>query len=108
MKDCIQIPRADLFFVILKQVEGFSLWSQSTHQIIATEPFFKSSNSYLQDFHCDDVVLGSDFNLHLGKDKKGGLAKTYTKVVIAINEHTANFDLVNAWRVSNPDTLKYT
>ena len=42
------------------------------------------------------------------KDKKGGLAKTHTKAVTVINDHATKFDLVDAWRVPNPDTLRYT
>ena len=58
----------------------------------------------MRDFHCDDIVLGGDFNLvlNLEKDKKGGLAKTHTKAVNVINDHATKFDLVDAWRVSNP------
>ena len=72
--------------------------------------FFERFFSHLQDFHCDGVSLGGDFNLvlNLDKDKKGGLAKTHTKAVNAINEHATKFDLVDAWRVSNPDILRYT
>ena len=64
----------------------------------------------MQDFHRDDIILGGDFNLvlNLQKDKKGGLAKTHTKAVNTINEHATKFDLVDAWRVSNPDVLRYT
>ena len=71
---------------------------------------FESFFSHLQDFHCDDIILGGDFNLvlNLQKDKKGGLAKTPTKAVNTINEHATKFDLVEAWRVSNPDVLRYT
>ena len=72
--------------------------------------FFESFFSHLRDFHCDDIVLSGDFNLvlNLEKDKKGGLAKTHTKAVTAINNHATKFDLVDAWRVSNPYTLRYT
>ena len=72
--------------------------------------FFERFFSHLQDFHCDDVILGGDFNLvfNLEKDKKDGLPKTHTKAVNAINEHATKFDLVDAWRVSNPDILRYT
>lgn len=72
--------------------------------------FFERFFSHLQDFHCDDVILGGYFNLvfNLEKDKKGGLPKTHTKAVNAINEHATKFDLVEAWRVSNPDILRYT
>ena len=64
----------------------------------------------MRDFHCDDIVLGGDLNLvlNLEKDKKGGLAKTHTKAVNVINDHATKFDLVDAWRVSNPDIQRYT
>ena len=70
--------------------------------------FFESFFSHLRDFHCDDIVLGGDFNLvlNLEKGKKGGLAKTHTKAVNLINDHATKFDLVDAWRVSNPDILR--
>ena len=72
--------------------------------------FFESFFSHLQDFRCDDIILGGDFNLalNLEKDKKGGLAKTHAKEVNAINEQATKFDLVDAWRVSHPDILRYT
>jgi len=59
----------------------------------------------VQDFHCDDIILGGDFNLvlNLEKNKKGGLPRTHTKAVNPINEHATKFDLVDAWRVSNPE-----
>ena len=63
------------------------------------------------DFHWDDIGLGGDFFylvLYLKKDKKGGLAKTHTKAVTVINDHATKLDLVDAWRVSNPDILRYT
>ena len=41
--------------------------------MMTTPPFFESFFSHLQDFHCNDIVLGGDFNLvlNLEKDKKG-------------------------------------
>ena len=51
---------------------------------------------------------GDDLVFNLEQDKKGGLPKTHTKAVNAINEHATKFDLVDAWRVSNPDILRYT
>ena len=42
--------------------------------------FFLNSFDHLNDFHCDEVIIGGDFNLvlDLDMDKKGGLAKTHT------------------------------
>ena len=66
LKDRIRILRADLSFVILKQVEGFSLWPQSTHQMMTTR-LFESFLSHLRDFRYDDIVLGGNFNLGTGQ-----------------------------------------
>ena len=54
--------------------------------------FFERFFSHLQDFHCDDIILGGDFNLvlNLEKEKKGGLAKTHTKAVNAITSTLQN------------------
>ena len=56
------------------------------------------------------MVLGGDFNLvlNLEKDKRGSLVKTHTKEVNVINHQAAKFDMVDAWRVSKPDILRYT
>ena len=43
LKDRIRILRADLSFVILKQMEDFSLWLQSMHQMMTTPPFLRVS-----------------------------------------------------------------
>ena len=80
---------------------------------MTTQLFFESFFSHLQDFYCDDITLDVDFNLvlNLEKNKKGGLAKAHTKAVNTINEHVTKFDLVDAWRVSypdSPDILRYT
>ena len=74
------------------------------------DAFFESFFSHMRDFHCDDIALGGDFILvlNLEKNKKNGLAKTITKAVNVINDHVTKFDLVDAWRVSNPDILRYT
>ena len=62
--------------------------------MMTTPPFFESFFSHLQDFHCNDIVLGGDFNLvlNLEKDNKGGLPKTHTKAVNAINGLAAKFN----------------
>ena len=47
LKDHMRILKVDLLFVILKQMEGFSLWLQSTHQMMTTLPFLESFFSHL-------------------------------------------------------------
>ena len=43
--------------------------------------FFLNFFDHLNDFQCDEVIIGGDFNLvlDLDMDKKGGLAKTHTE-----------------------------
>ena len=58
----------------------------------------------------DDIIIGGDFNLVLDidLDKKGGLAKTHTKAVKVIKDHMAELDLVDVWRLLNPDGRRYS
>ena len=72
--------------------------------------FFLNFFDHLNDFQCDEVIIGGDFNLvlTLDMDKKGGLAKTHTESVKTLKNFCAQFDLLDAWRVLNPDTRRYT
>ena len=72
--------------------------------------FFLNFFDHLNDFECDDVIIGRDFNLvlNLDIDKKGGLARTHTESVKTLKGFCDEFDLVNAWRVLNPDNRRYT
>ena len=51
-----------------------------------------------------------DFNLVLDveKDRKGGLPKTNNNARKMVCEISEQFDLVDAWRLLNPDTNRYT
>ena len=72
--------------------------------------FFERFHDHLRDFHCDDIIIGGDFNLVLDidLDKKGGLAKTHSKAVKVIKDHMTELDLVDVWRLLNPDRRRYT
>ena len=54
--------------------------------------------------------MGGDFNLVLDvdKDKKGGLAKSHKKSLEVINGFSENLDLIDAWRVLNPESSRFT
>ena len=70
-------------------------------------PFF----GHLLDFNGEDVIIiGGDFNLVLDteKDKKGGLARTQQNSLDVINAFCENEDLVDVWRVLNPDSARFT
>ena len=71
--------------------------------------FFLNFFYHLNDFQFDEVIIGG-FNLVLAldMDKKGGLAKTHMKSVKTLKNFCAQFDLLDACRVLNPDTRRYT
>ena len=72
--------------------------------------FFLTFFDHLNDFKCDEVIIGGDFNLvlDLDTDKKGGLAKTHTESVKTLKDFCAQIDLLDAWRILNPDIRRYT
>ena len=72
--------------------------------------FFLNFFDHLNDFKCDEVIIGGDFNLvlDLDTDKKGGLAKTHTESVKTLKDFCAQIDLLDAWRILNPDIRRYT
>ena len=65
---------------------------------------------HLRDFRCDDIIIGGDFFLVLDidMDKRGGLAKTYTKAVEVVKEYMAELHFVEARGHLNPDNRRYT
>ena len=72
--------------------------------------FFNSFFNHLIDFSCEEITIGSDFNLVLdvGKDKKGGCARTHKKSLDVISTLCESLDLIDAWRVLNPDSSRFT
>ncbi|CAH3177284.1 unnamed protein product, partial [Porites lobata] len=46
--------------------------------------------------------------LDVEKDKKGGLARTRKKSLEVINSASESLDLIDAWRVLNPDSSRFT
>ena len=72
--------------------------------------FFNSFFGRLLDFDREDMIIGGDFNLVLdiGKDKKGGLARTHQNSLDVINAFCENEDLVDVcarftWRQKRPE-----
>ena len=91
-------------------MRNLSPWPQYMHQMRTIQVFFERFHNHLRDFQCDDIIIGGDFNLVLDieMDKKGGLAKTHAKAVKVIKDYMAELDLVDAWRLLNPDGRRYT
>ena len=64
----------------------------------------------LENYGNDNLIIGGDLNTCLDPkiDKKGGIVEKcslYAKKVLELNEE---FNLVDIWRVTNPDSQKYT
>ena len=60
--------------------------------------------------YCEEIIIGGDYNLVLdvAKDKKGGLAITHQNSLNTVQEFSENLDLVDVWRVLNPDVERFT
>ena len=72
--------------------------------------FFLDFFGHLDDFKCDDIIVGGVFNLvlDLEKDKSGGIAKINQNSAKIIQEFSDKLDLVDAWRVLHPEARRYT
>ena len=46
--------------------------------------------------------------MDIDKDKKGGLARTHQNSLMIIHEMKETLDLVDVWRIFNPDDKRYT
>ena len=72
--------------------------------------FFQNFYDHLLNFKCEDIIIGGDFNLVLNieNDKKGGIAKTHQNSLKTVQEISENLDLLDVWRIHNPDDKRYT
>ena len=44
----------------------------------------------------------------MNKDKKGGPARSHKKSLEAISDFSENLDLIDAWRVLNPESSRFS
>ena len=75
--------------------------------------FFKKLHNLLQTENLDseeNITVGGDFNCPLNPtlDKKGGIMIPRKSVVNNIECLESELDLVDIWRVKNPQTKSYT
>jgi len=72
--------------------------------------FFQAAFGHLSSFHCEEIIIGGDFNLVLDlvKDKKGGLPRTHKNALKVVQDFCENLDLSDIWRILNPETKRYT
>jgi exonuclease III len=75
-------------------------------------PFYDKFKRTLQDICIDNkpIIIGGDYNILLNPvvDRNGGNAKTNSKVLEKVNDLINSMDLVDIWRVRNPNLRKYT
>ena len=72
--------------------------------------FITEISKMLEDFMDQNIIIGGDFNVCLDPmlDKKGGKIEQpsrYSKEILSLNE---NFNLVDIWRILNPEDRKFT
>ena len=72
--------------------------------------FFRAFFDHLSSFHCEEIIIGGDFNLvlDLDKDKKGGLAKTHKNALKVVQDLSESLELSDVWRILNPEATRYT
>ena len=58
----------------------------------------------------ENIVIGGDFNCPLNPtlDKKGGIMTPRKSVINFMNDVQSQLDLVDIWRVKNPQTKSFT
>ena len=64
--------------------------------------FFQAVFSHLSSFHCEEIIIGGDFNLVLDliKDKKAGLPRTHKNALKVVQDFCESLDLSDIWEFS--------
>ena len=72
--------------------------------------FFENIINIIENIPNDNRVIGGDFNLvlNLDLDKKGGRHQTHNKSQAVIHTWMEDTDLIDIWRVKNPNLFKFT
>ena len=72
--------------------------------------FFENILIQLEQFDCQSIIWGGDFNcvLNVNSDKKGGRPVTHSRAVQAIHNIMEELSLVDIWRLKNPSTFRFT
>ena len=78
-------------------------------QTMTIRIFFGNVLSHLLSFECEDIILGGDLNLALDvQNDKGGRLTTHKNSLKEVQDIINSPDLMNIWRVSNPDIKRFT
>ena len=92
-------------YIILKAEMMINIYAPNKDKYIID--FF---NNLLLTLWKENIILGGDFNCLLNTtfDKKGGILTPRKSVVASINHMQDELDLVDIWRIKNPDTKSFT
>ena len=107
IKKTIFWSRRKIYFRNLKT----SLWPWEIFmpQTMTIRIFFGNVLSHLLSFECEDIILGGDLNLALDvQNDKGGRLTTHKNSLKEVQDIINSPDLMNIWRVSNPDIKRFT
>lgn len=72
--------------------------------------FFENVHSELDNFECESIIWGGDFNCvqDVMWDKKGGRVSTHTNSRNRIRDIMSAYDLIDIWRRKNPNIYRFT
>lgn len=72
--------------------------------------FIEQIFDILQEYQDKNIILAGDFNTYLNpdKDKKGGKSEIQSTSSKYLCEYLDAYNLIDVWRVVNPDEYKYT
>ena len=71
--------------------------------------FLNFISERLEEYIDKNIILGGDFNVCLNQDldKTGGKQNTYSNYANALVDFKDQFDLIDIWRVTNPDEKRH-
>ncbi len=72
--------------------------------------FISNLSTNIEDFSDKSIIWGGDMNCYLDPnvDKKGGNTEVTSDYATLVKGTMEHYDVVDIWRVRNPDTLKFT
>ena len=72
--------------------------------------FFVDLAALTENIENDNRIIGGDFNVvfNIEKDKRGGQAQTHANSLQVIQTWMEETDLIDIWRLKNPDDFKFT
>ena len=81
---------------------------ENEHAMFLNDLTESVKNFYDEDFY--HVIFGGDWNFieNLSLDKKGGMQKTWEKSINQMNKLKELYDLVDIWRIRNPDKKQFS